>query len=318
MTTKFIKSYLTDITTSEGNLSRHSLICEIIGRTKFHDSATLFRKIAEEAGITNSKVIGRHLHILETIGLIIKAPETYLATSRGKALVKLRSRNIGVLNNAEKTVFFKSFFTNIPEQLYWAIYVIGKNEKATLEKNAIEYFYYSPAKNIWIKTIERAIRREQYKARPLTRGMINKFETMLYWLSQLDNIRRGYRVWLTDNGLKMLDAFPTDGNFREFSSRIYHITAQLYGNQNIQYFDLTRHKSDLVKVLREGNQLFRGEHGLSDLVAIQEFTSTVLATSGIVLEEKKFYETIQELGLDGTIKSIILGRDGKPAFLIMD
>lgn len=315
MTTKVRGKYLTDITTSEGNLSRYSLICKIIAGTKFHDRARLVRMIAEKAGITHPKVIGRHLHILRTLGLIVETPETYLITSRGKALVKLRSQQVGVLSKAERTVFFKSFFTHIPEQLYWVIYVVHKNERATLEKNAIEYFYFSPAKKIWIRTVKRAMRRRENKT-SLPRGMRNKFETMLYWLSQLGILKKGNKVWLTENGAKILEAFQR--NVRGFSARVYGMAALLYGDQNIQLFDVTRHKNDLIKVLREGNRLFRGEQDLSDLVAIQEFVSAVFATSGIVLEERRFYEIIQELWIDGIIKSIIVGRDGKPAFLVTE
>lgn len=270
----------------------------------------------EEAGITNSKVISRHLHILKTIGFIRDVHETYLVTSRGKALVKLRSQKVKIINKAEKIMFFKSFFTSIPEQLYWVTYVVGKNENATLEKNAHEYFYFSPARNIWIRTIKRAIRRGTNKNKTLTRGMKNKFETMLYWLSQLDILRKGNRVWLTKNGLKLLDVFPR--NVSEIPSSVYHMASLLYYGQNIQIFDLTRHKNELVDVLREGNRLFRGEQNLSDIVAVQEFVAAILVTNGIVLEERRFYEIIQELSFDGTIKSVILGRDGKPAFLVME
>lgn len=315
MTAKSTKPYLTDITSSEGNLCRHSLICEIIAETGIRNPAELFRRITEKAGITNSKVISRHLHILETIGLVTKKPKTYLVTSRGKALVKLRNRDISILNNAEKTVFFKSFFTSIPQQLYWVIYVIGKNEKATSAKNAIEYFFFSPARNIWIRTVERALRKEQYKTRTLTRGMRNKFETMLYWLSQLAIIKKGNIVWLTDDGLKLLDAFPK--NTKELPLHIYHLATLLYGNQTIQYFDSIKHKDDLVNLLRESIQLFRGEQNLSDLIAVQEYILAIFATNGIVLEEKEFYQVIQEFQFEGLIESIILGRDGKPAFLVM-
>lgn len=316
MTTKITKSYLTDITTSEGNLSRLSLICEIIARARLHDRAKLYKAITEEAGITNPKVIGRHLHILKTIGLIGDVHETYLVTSRGKALVKLRNQRVKVINKAEKVVFFKSFFTSIPEQLFWVIYIVGKNERALLEEIAHEYFYFSPARSIWIRTIKRAIQRGSKKDKTLTRGMRNKFETMLYWLSQLDILKKGNRVWLTKNGLKLLDAFPR--NVGDAPSSVYHLAALLYYGQFIKFFDLNRQKNDLINVLREGNRSFRGEQNLSDIVAVQEFASAILVTNGIVLEEKRFYEAIQELSFDGTIKSVILGRDGKPAFLVME
>ncbi len=317
MTTRIRRSYLTDITTSEGKLGRLGLICEIIAKTKVHDHNRLFEVIAEKAGITNYKVIGRHLYILSAIGLLVKTPEAYLVTSRGKALIELRSRYVGVLNKAEKTVFFKSFFSCIPEQLYWVIYTVGKNKRAKLNENAIEYFYSSPAKSIWTRTVEKAIRKGN-KDRPLTRGMINKFETMLYWLSQLDITRKMDRVWLTEKGFKFLEAFPKDFNTKEFASKIYYIATLLYGDENIRCFDPAIHKNDLVNVLHKGNELFRGERDLSDLVAIQEFASAIFASSGIVLEEGRFYDIIQEFGLDGTIKSVILGRDGKPAFLVMN
>jgi hypothetical protein len=277
MTAKITKSYLTDITTSEGNLSRLSLICEIIARTKPYDRTKLYEAISEAARITNPKVIGRHLHILKTIGLIGDAYETYLATGRGKALVRLRSERIRVINKAEKVVFFKSFFTSIPEQLYWVIYTVGKNERAPLEKNAHDYFFSSPARSIWIRTVRRALQKRNKKHKALTRGMKNKFETMLYWLSQLDILKKGKRVWLTKYGLKLLNTFPS--NVGDIPSSVYYMAALLYYGQFIKFFDLRRHRDDLVDVLREGNRLFRGEQNLSDIVAIQEFVSAILVVN---------------------------------------
>jgi len=248
--------------------------------------------------------------------LIGNAYETYRVTGRGKALVRLRSERIRVINKAEKVVFFKSFFTSIPEQLYWVIYIVGKNERAPLEENAHDYFYSSPARSIWIETVRRTLQRGNKKHKALTRGMKNKFETMLYWLSQLDILKKGKRVWLTKSGLKLLNNFPS--NVGDSPSSIYYMAALLYYDQFIKFFDRSRHRNDLVDVLRKGNRLFRGEQNLSDIVAIQEFVSAILVINGIVLEEKKFYEAIQELSFDGTINSVILGRDGKPAFLVME
>ena len=68
--------YLTDITTSEGNLSRLSLICDIIAKTKAREPLELFRLIEAKAHLTNYKVIGRHLYILRTIRLVTKTPES--------------------------------------------------------------------------------------------------------------------------------------------------------------------------------------------------------------------------------------------------
>jgi len=312
------KIYLTDITTSEGNLTRLSLICEIIARIRTSDSTELFKTIKEETGLTNNKVIGRHLHILTTLGLVTKVFGTYLVTSSGKALVKFHAKGSNVLNKTEKIMFFKSFFCSIPEQLYWVIHTIGKKHRAGINENAIEYFYSSPARAIWLKTIDRAVRKKFDKDRPLTRGMINKFETMLYWLSQLDFVKKQEIIRLTEKGLKLLRIFPANANAKELSVKVYSIATQLYNEENFQQYDQNIHKKELINVLREAYQLFRGEQDLSDLIAIQEFTSAIFASSGIILEQTRFYEIIQELALDGTVKSIILGRDGKPAFLVMD
>ena len=196
--------------------------------------------------------------------------------------------------------------------------MVGKNERATLEENALRYFYSSPARGIWVKTVEKANQVEENKVGPLTRSMLNKFETMLSWLSQLDLIRKGEKLWLTSKGLKFLEGFSKDIGIKEISSKIYSIAAQLYSDESIQYFELTRHRDNLVNKLREGNRLFQGEQGLSDIIAVQEFVSAIFAANGIVLEEGMFYEIIQKLALEGIVKSIILGRDGKPAFLVMD
>ena len=309
-------SCLTDITTSEGDLNRLSVMCQTIARIKVHNLQRLFEIIEKEIGLTNYKVVGRHLHILVSIGLIEKTLGTYFITSRGKALVKLRSQDPCVLSRAEKVIFFKSFFISIFEQLYWVIYTIGKNEGATFEKNALDYFYSSAAKNIWLETLQHAAKKGS-SDKPLTRGMINKFGTMLYWLSQLDIVRKGSRLWLTGKGTRLLDDFSKNDNIKRLSSTVYYLTTQLYAENYRRHFNLSDDRNQLIGVLREGSQLFRGEQDLSDVVAIQEFVSAVFASGGIVLEENDFYVTIRELGLNGTVRSIILGRDGRPAFLVM-
>jgi hypothetical protein len=307
---------LTDITTSEGNLGRLGLICGIIAEARTLSQAKLYKIVKEQAGLSNPKVIGRHLHILKTLGLVAKKSEIYFATGRGKALSRLHKQGESILNESETTIFFKSFFASIPEQLYWLIHVVGSNEGASLSKNALQYFFSSPAKNIWVKTIESATRGETTRVL-LTKGMLNKFDTMLYWLSQLRIVEKRKTVYLTQKGRHLFKILVGRNNL-DFGSEIYYLCAMLYGNQEIQYFDFSKHRIDFINVLREGSHLFRSEQELSDLVAVQEFTSAVFAVSGIALEEKRFYEAIQELGLDGTIRSVIVGRDGKPAFLIMD
>jgi hypothetical protein len=312
------KSYLTDITTSEGNLSRLSTMCQTIARVKVHDLHRLYEIIEKEIGLTNYKVIGRHLHILGSIGLIEKTLGTYLITSRGKALVKLRSQNpLRLLSGAEKVIFFKSFFNNVFEQLYWVIYTIRRNEGATSEKNSLDYFYSSAAKSIWLDTLQHAAKKGS-NGKQLTRGMINKFDTMIYWLSHLDIVRKGNRLWLTEKGMRLLDDLSKNDNVKKFSSVVYYLATQLYSEHYTRRFNISEDRNEFIRVLREGSRLFRGEQNLSDVVAIQEFASAVFATGGIALEENNFYETAQALGLNGTIKSIILGRDGKPAFLVMD
>lgn len=309
------KTYLTDITTSEGNLSRLSLICQVLATSRTRKSNELFRIIEQEIRLTNYRVIGRHLHILAVLGLTARTPETYLITSRGKALVRLRRKESNLLGTTEKVLFFKCFFRSLPDQLYWVIYTIGKKKGSEVAECAKDYFYNSPARAIWGRTIETAIRREVDRA-PLTRGMENKFETMLCWLSQLDIIGKANTIWLTEKGKKLLSISPM--NFGELSTKIYYYATQLYGEGSPRHFDLNYHRRELIDILREGSQLFRGEQNLSDLAAIQEFASAVFASGGIILEEETFYRVIEQLGLDGTIKSIILGRDGRPAFLIMD
>lgn len=307
---------LTDITTSEGNLGRLGLICRIIAEARTLSQAKLYKIIKGQAGLSNPKVIGRHLHILKTVGLVAKRSESYFATGRGKALYKLHPQSADILGDSERTIFFKSFFVSIPEQLYWLVHIVGSNEGASLDKIALQYFFSSPAKNIWIKTIEYAAKRQTVDGL-LTEGMLNKFDTMLYWLSQLRILEKKKTVWLTEKGRNLLKSLSQKDNL-DFSLEVYYCSAMLYGNENVQQFDFSKHRTDFINVLREGNHLFRSEQELSDLVAVQEFVSAVFAISGIALEEKRFYEIIQELGLDGTIRSIILGRDGKPAFLVMD
>ena len=307
---------LTDITTSEGKLDRFSKICETIAQAKGLDSNRVSKLIEEKTGLTNLKVIGRHLHILSILGLIQRETGKFNVTSRGKALSRATQKQNSSL---ERVLFFRSFFGEIPNQLFLVLEVVGRNESKGIEKNTFDYFQLPKDLNPCSKPFEEPAFGNEVPLLPsnyLKQNMLNKFETMVCWLSQLNLVKKGNSaLWLTDKGQKLFDMVRTDG-LSVLSANVYNYASRVYGS-NTQEFDFKEDRGEFVRILREASFYFKGQQNISDLIAAQEYVSAFYATKGFSIGEKKFFGYVQELELDGSIRSVILGRDGKPMFFIM-
>lgn len=314
ITTLTSKRYLTDITSSEGNLKRMSRICKNIADMRVASKRKTARMF-EDVGITHTKVIGRYLHILKFLGLIVDRGEFYSLSSEGKVL-SIISENYE-LSTEQKILFFQLFFRKIPDQLYWVLYSIKNNEKwetskKCFERAVIEYFSLPQIQYIWNKkTLLRSIK-EYIESGKLARGIENKFETMYLWLRQMDLVKRVPSLHLTSRGSRVLQEL---NKIKEWQSLdINRITATYYG-QSFHERVSQDEMETITRLVESSMKKFSNEAGLCDLRAVKVYSFLItLSKHKTLLGEKDFHSILEALKERGTIKSFILDRKGKLSF----
>lgn len=201
--------FLTDITTSEGNLKRFTEICLLVnGRNE--SNIELNNKIKNNLKLTNFTVISRHLSIMEKIFLIKKGQsiDYYIINldTFGKLLYLLTKNefiNNKYLSYSEKVIYSYLFFNNFSSQLKPILDIMDYYDDIDYEKMILTYFYRVKDKNIWSKNIINKGFKTWEKNGKLIRSFINRYKCMEMWLKQLDLINININK-LTLEGEKML------------------------------------------------------------------------------------------------------------------
>lgn len=308
---------LTDITSSEGNLSRFSYICSQIRKFGYVDEKRL-QQVCQESGIKHPKVIGRHIHILKTLDLVKKQERFYHVSSRGKVISSIFG-GMDSLTNEEKTVYFQAFFKNVFSQLFCMLKVISKNEgscrnyREYFEKNIVDYFSLPEIQRIWTKkTLIDSVDTYRTTGR-IRRGIENKFETMLEWLENMDLIYEDNTIIaLTIVGKRI---------FRQLSSAtlndemIDRISLNIVRDE-IRHVDIAT-DFDLIKSgYVESIEMYTSHEGLGDIDAINLHTQIKLAKDfGLYLDSNDVRGVLQRLQNENIIRSFVLNRKGKLALV---
>lgn len=276
-------------------------------------------KIFEDVGITHSKVIGRYLHILKFLELIVDRGEFYSLSSNGKVLSAIAKNH--ELSQEEKILFFQLFFKKIPDQLYWVLYSIKRNErlgttKKSFEKSVIEYFSLPQIQSIWNrKTIIRSID-EYNESGKLARGIENKFETMYHWLRQMDLIKRLPLLHVTYRGKRVLQELNGTEKWQSLDTN--RITA-IYHTRNFNERVSQEEIETITRLVEYSLKKFSGEAGLCDLKAVRLYSFLIaLSRHRTLLGETDIRSILEALKEQGKIKSFILDRKGKLSFLQLD
>lgn len=308
---------ISDLTSSEGKLERFTTLCRLLfserGLTKDRIVA-LAKKVGPP--FHNKKVTERHLVIMEKIGIIEKMDDIYVLSSEGKALCKLaiQTRETNRLIFEEKVFYFKMLFTSIvKDQLLKLLEIVMKYEECETKKIIGAFFSTNFAKNLWNrKVIERNLMK-------LEKGNIpsffrNKFGCMEMWLRDLGLIRRLNGKIMLNHGAKTLLA--TIQHMRDLRDKIYELAAVALETKVVG-IDYSRHRNEFLKVFDEACQLFKTQENMSDIRAIRTFTCIKFLARGLKIEENEFDQIIKELWKEGKIESIMTGRDGRPAYVVL-
>lgn len=301
---------ISDISSSEAKLKRFADLCEKIGAKPGKNRAALFRAM-KLLGIESTKVVERHVEILKKINLMRNLGEVYTLTGDGKALSQLASERADIhsLSSEERAFFFKTLMTSIAKRQLIEFLLSVKEEITGLRKDVILRFFGTDfAHSLWKKEIvDKNLMKLRSNEREMPRFFEHKFRCMETWLRDISLVAKsGDKILLTDGATTILPELQASSG-----TDIYHINAKLY-YQNANDFDFSRDRKVYVPLFRQAFSHFQFDTGASDLRAIRPYVCTKLLKAGLILEGKEFDETVRMLSTERIIRSVILGRDGKP------
>ena len=316
-----ISEGITDITTSEGNLKRFSQICKLIGdQRRALPRSKVVQLIKEQIGLTNAKVIGRHISILEKLSILENKEGMYILSSEGKVLYNfiedLQDKN--ALSPCEIAFYFRMLFTHFFGQLYLLLKTIDDHKGKARDDIIIKYFENEDLK-LWKKeTVNENLRMFREKGK-VSGFFENKFRCMEKWLYDLKFIEKTKKsLKLTYEGKKCLvEIDKITAQKKEINDEIYGIASSLLNLKPDPFdFENPEHKKNLIGLFKEAYLKFEAKLRLSDLKAIRCWICVILLTKyNIILEEKEFDFLLNALSREGVIRSVMVGRNGRPSFV---
>lgn len=312
-------SGISDISSSEGRLQRFTLICKLIrserGLTRKKVEDLIKKRIGSP--FHHRKVIQRHLIILEKIGVIENKGGIYLLSSEGKALYELTNKSsiLNELSFNERAFYFRIMFTSVlKDQLIKFLEVIREHAYEERKKIIFHYFSTELARNLWNRsTVERNLTR-LHESGKIPTFFENKFRCTEMWLEDIGLVvREKNRLSLKEEGKKVLDETNKVGDIRH---EIYGLIGRILVC-NVTSFHYDKHKHVFLEILREAYPRFKTELDSSDIRALRTFICINLLKKKIALEEEEFDVVVKNLSLEGVVKSVMLGRDGKPTYITL-
>ena len=308
--------FLTDLTTSEGQLHRFTSMCHIVSARGIADINTLLPLIAQQLNLTNEKVARRHLRVMESIGLLAHADDGYVLTSEGKALSALVPSDCGdSFEMAEKVFYLRALSMYVPIQLSSILLAISENPGGPKERAINRYGEQllssgMPWKN---RDILRAILAGEPESPPRT--IRNNFDCFRLWLKQLDLVN-GRGFLLTKMGRK-LHAIAATG-YSNLWPNIHQVaSAYVCGERECpEYIDRTD-RAGFLELFHKAYTLFeRTELRLSNVRSIGPYVCVrILIEQKRVLSEESFLDLVRRLVSEQILQAAMTGRDGKLAYV---
>jgi len=313
------KNGISDISSSEGKLRRFTFLCNLIKSEKGLTRKKLENLAEKRIGspFQNRTVTQRHLIILEKVGLIEKAGGIYTLSSEGKALCELaqESKATTQLSFEERVIYFKTMFTSIlKEQLIEFLEVVQQHANKSRKEIISSYFSTELARNLWSKaTIEKNLIR-LHESGKISTFFENKFRCMEMWLEDVGLIKREKDKIIPKTNMEiLLDEVRKESDIK---NKIYELMGAILVGQTT-LFDYSKHREEFLKIFEKAYSLFKTEADISDIKAIMTYVCVNLLKNKIIMEEEKFNALIKSLWSEGVIRSVMLGRDGKPAYVAL-
>lgn len=312
--------FLPDLTTSEGQLHRFTAICHIMRARGILATDTLRSLIRGELGLTNIKVINRHMRVMESLGLLVREDIGYALSSEGKALCALVPPDSGKgLELAEKVFYLRALSFYVPLQFTSILVAILENTGGPKERAIISYAQriLADAGNTWQDKIHLKLRLLR-QPDSLPRKVRNNFDCFRLWLKQLGLVQAD-ALELTKIGEQLVDVVRSLGD--ELKEKIYWIAATYICHEpgclpEFKYSNESN-RVNFLELFHEAYRLFeRPELHLSDIRSISIYVCIkLLVESRQILNEKTFWQLVRILLRERIIDSAVTGRDGKIAYI---
>lgn len=320
---------ISDITSSEGKLRRFTRICKLLYPSRVLSWGEVvqlvkekLRKENQRRELTNEKVIGRHLGIMERLKMLKKMEGGgYVLTGEGEVLYDL-TKDVNEfqipLDVIEKIFYFDSLFSNVSPQIYLLLESVQKNPNK--QRNEIIAYFFNrilvERLLLWSSnTIKRGLRK--YNAyNELPRGFENRFECMEMWLRDLGLLaRENLEPKVTRAGKKVLLKRKDIEKFgRTFRIGSVFITGE---PNSLPSFSYQKQKKVFLKLFKTAYSKFESPGlGMSDAKAIRKWICIKLLTNyQLTLEKIDFNVIVNQLVDEGVVRSALSGRDGELAHL---
>lgn len=321
---------ITDLTTTEGRLRNFSRICKHVFR--IHEYHQLLETIKSDPYIRrrSEKVINRHLKILEKWRIIRYQNSGYYLDDNGEVLyniVKDIEDSKEELDLMEKIFYFITMFTGVTfAQLSLFLRTIDKEEGQKKNEIMVKYFklFLRIQTKLWMRSSIEECLTKYRKSGHFPRSYENKFDTMKMWLEELGLIKG---LSITRIGRKILNEIdPNDELLSKINilqkrtvHNIYKLARFFLKNCITIEFNYASkdHWELFIKIFKEAYMRFlRPTLGFSNIRSIRRWVPLrLLVDYGIIFEETEFDSFLYKLRRRGIVKSLILGDDGKVAFV---
>jgi len=309
---------VTDISSSEGKLHRFTQICMLIKSARKLSKPKLYVLMAEkDIGIRNRHVIERHLMLLEKLGMIERLASHYVLRAQGRVLTELAKGGISSenLSLGEKILYFRALFASVlRQQLVELLEIVQANQSSPRKEIVQQYFDTQVARKLWnVSVIDRNLSKLRETGK-VPSFFANKFGCMEMWLKDLGLLETGnHTIALAPAVPNAVEMLRDD---EASKSHIYELAGAIHVGR-VTGFDSKRDFDELVRLLKGSSKIFALETGVTDFEASKTHVCISLLMRGRVLESSEFDEMIRILVAKRIVRSVMLGRDGKPAYITL-
>ncbi len=309
---------ISNITTSEANLSMYTQITKIIGYERL-SRKNLFAQIKSKTPRKNDRIILNHLGVMEGFEMIkSKKRESIVLDGNGKALYRLIEEfsieNSEKLANYEKIFYFRNIFYYYFEQFYKFLENIRISTNIERDKLILDYFGDVRS----LRIISKDALYKSYKMREnrtkISRYLENIYACMEGWCKRIGLLTNNGGIRVSRSFEKISSELEkVEGPERSlkkefmFGENIYRYAYELlqYPQKEKVNFSYNDHKDLLIKYLLVAYANFMAGVGVSDLDAARVWIcSKMLLNNRIILEETVFNNLLNKLVNEGIIRSV--------------
>jgi hypothetical protein len=312
------RGFLVDLTTSEGRLDRFTAICQLMPRKGGVTVDKLAPAVTQQLGLTNIKVIRRHLRTMESIGLVRGEDAGYVVASEGRSLRELVPPHLATrrqLKTVERIFYLRALSCYVPDQIGAMLRALMEKPGEPREYAIAQYGLDVIAAGMPWKN--KGVLRSQLQNRPATppRKVRNNFECFHSWLKQLWLVQDRSAV-LTSMGAGLAHVAAEGSDIPQ--EKIYGTASEyVCGESRCAEYDHGTDARLLVDLLREAYGLFeRPELRVADARSVAlHVCIRLLVEHRRTLDDERFERVLRTLVSEEVVGAVMTGRDGRVAYI---